>query len=179
MSPYSCLPLDPFLRQVPRSPVRPVSIFLVSCEIIFPATQGTGQHRFPLPALRPSCAARFPRWDLRPDSVPPTPVPVRSSRFILEAQCHTKWTQVQPQLPFSSSAMKISVHFALARREGFSFSLQSSDQKTWVFLVFVMLLWWFLSHTRKVFNEMWVRQWEARWFCSWLYLHLVVFSLWF
>jgi hypothetical protein len=35
--------------------------------------------------------------------------------------------------------------------------IESSDQKTQVFLVFVMFLWWFLDHGHKVFDEMSVR----------------------
>jgi hypothetical protein len=39
-----------------------------------------------------------------------------------------------------------------------SIALESSDQKTFIFLVLVVFLWWFLKYVRKLFSEMCERQ---------------------
>jgi hypothetical protein len=36
--------------------------------------------------------------------------------------------------------------------------LEPSDQRAEFFLVFVVLLWCFLAHARKVFDEIWIKQ---------------------
>jgi hypothetical protein len=36
--------------------------------------------------------------------------------------------------------------------------LEPPDQRVEFFLIFVVLLWWFLAHAHKVFDEIWVKQ---------------------
>jgi hypothetical protein len=36
--------------------------------------------------------------------------------------------------------------------------LKPPDQRAEFSLIFIVLLWWFLAHARKVFDEIWVEQ---------------------